>query len=108
MYEFFFIDLIPKKVVPLSMQDFRPISLMNSSLKLLLKVLANRFKGVLSNIISEEQTAFIKGRNINESSFLVNEVIHAMKISKSDGLIVKLDFSKAYDSIDWSCMLHIL
>lgn len=103
-----FIVLIPKKDTPMSMLDFRPISLINTLIKLLLKVLANRLKGVLSKIISEEQTAFVKGRNINESIFLVNEVIHSMKTHKVDGLIVKLDFAKAYDSIDWSCLLHVM
>lgn len=90
------------------MQDFRPISLINSSFKLLLKVLANRLKGVLGNLISEEQTAFVKGRNINESIFMVNEVIHAMKTQGIDGLILKIDFSKAYDTVDWSCLLHVM
>lgn len=103
-----FIALIPKKQSPLSMQDFRPISLINSSFKLLLKVLANRLKGVLGNLISEEQTAFVKGRNINESIFMVNEVIHAMKTQGIDGLILKIDFSKAYDTVDWSCLLHVM
>lgn len=40
--------------------------------------------------------------------FLVNEVIHAMKIHNTDGLIIKIDFSKAYDSIDWSCLIHVM
>lgn len=103
-----FITLIPKKNDPVCVSDFRPISLINSSFKLLLKVLANRLMVVMSKLVSEEQTAFIKGRNINESIFIVNEVVHAMKIHKIEGLIVKLDFSKAYDSIDWSCLLHTL
>lgn len=103
-----FLVLIPKKIDPICTLDFRPISLINSSLKLLLKVLANRIKQVLNFLISEEQTAFVKGRNINESILLVNEVIHAMKIQKSDGLIFKIDFSKAYNSVDWSCLLHVM
>lgn len=73
-----------------------------------MKVLANRLKSALRNIISENQSAFVKGRNINDNIMLVNEVIHAMKVRKIDGLIVKLDFAKAYDSIDWSCLLHVM
>lgn len=61
----------------------------------------------MDKIISEGQSAFIKGRNINETILMVNEVIHAMKIHKIDGLIVKLDFSEAYDYVDWSCLLHV-
>lgn len=103
-----FIVLIPKKIDLLCKLDFRPISLINSSIKLLLIVLANRIKHTLSYLISEEQFAFFKGRNINESILLVNEVIHARKIQKSDGLIIKIDFSKAYDSVDWSCLIQVM
>lgn len=39
---------------------------------------------------------------------MVNEVSHAMKIHKVDGIIMILDFSKAYDSVDWSCLLQII
>lgn len=39
---------------------------------------------------------------------MVNEVIHAMRMHKSNGIILKLDFSKAYDSIDWSCLYQII
>lgn len=80
-----FIAPIPNKLNPVRLEDFRPISLINSFFKILLKVLANRLKVVLSKIIAEEQTAFIKGHNISESIFMVNEVIHTMKTQKTDG-----------------------
>lgn len=63
---------------------------------------------VMDKIISKGQSAFIKGRNINETILMVNEVIHAMKIHKIDGFIVKLNFSKAHNSVDWSCLLHVM
>lgn len=63
---------------------------------------------MLGKIILEDQTAFLKGRNIGESIFMINEVIHAMKEHKMDGIILKLDFSKAYDSIDWSCIYQVI
>lgn len=101
-----FIVLIPKKHNSLEIGDFRPISLINCSLKLLLKVMTNRLKPFLGACISEEQSAFISGRNINEGIFIVNEVIHSLKSSNLDGSILKIDFSKAYDSVDWSCLFH--
>lgn len=66
-----FVALIPKNHSPDSLNNFRPISLINCSIKLLLKVLANGLKPCRSKIISEEQTAFLKGRNITNSIFLV-------------------------------------
>lgn len=39
---------------------------------------------------------------------MVNEVIHAMKMHEVDGIILKLDFLKAYDTVDWTCLLHII
>lgn len=92
----------------MSINDYRPISLINCSIKLLLKVLANMIKPILPSLISEHQTAFIKGSNINESILMVDEVIHSMKMFKIYGVIIKLDFSKAYDSMDWSCLMHTL
>lgn len=103
-----FIVLIPKITNPDSFNHFRPISLINSSLRLLLKVLANRLKKCLGKVISVKQSAFLKGRNISDSILMVNEVIHAMRTYRTDGLILNLDFSKAYDSIDWSCLLAVL
>lgn len=103
-----FIALTPKKKKPCQINDFRPISLINCSIKLLLKVLANRLKHCLQDIISEEQSSFITGRNITDSIFMVNEVIHLMQYHKIDGFILKLDISKAYDSVDWSCLIHVM
>lgn len=103
-----FIVLIHKKSNPKSSHDFRPISLINFSFKLVLKVLVNRLKLVLNNVISEDQSAFLKGRNITESIFMVNETIHGMRTHNVEGIILKLDFSKAYDSIDWSRLYQII
>ncbi|WOG89358.1 hypothetical protein DCAR_0208596 [Daucus carota subsp. sativus] len=103
-----FIVLIPKKQDPRCLQDYRPISLINSVFKILSKVLANRIKFKLDDLISESQAAFVKGRNISDSIFMVNEIIHFLQLSKTEGLVIKLDFAKAYDSINWACLLHVM
>ena len=103
-----FIVLIPKTQAPQNVSDYRPISLINSAFKLLLKVLANRVKFRMDCLIEESQSAFIKGRNISDGIFMINEIIHTLQSSKSDGLIIKLDFAKAYDSINWTCLLHVM
>ena len=103
-----FISLIPKVTEAKHMTDYRPISLINCSIKLLLKVLANRLKPRLSALIAEEQSAFIPGRNISDGILLANEVIHSMRVKGGEGIVMKIDFAKAYDSVNWNCLLHIM
>ena len=57
-----FLTLIPKKCNAVNIKDFRPISLVGSVYKLLSKVLANRLRVVLDNLISKTQNSFVRGR----------------------------------------------
>ncbi|KAK2659168.1 hypothetical protein Ddye_005701 [Dipteronia dyeriana] len=70
--------------------------------ELLENVLTNWLKTVMNSIISETQMAFIKGRQIVDSFIIAEEIVHNWKRDKVGGLLVKLDFEKAYDSIDHS------
>lgn len=103
------IVLIPKCEVPVTMKDWRPISLCNVIYKLMAKVLANRLKRCLPNPISEFQSAFVSGRSILDNVLIACEVIHHMK-RKTRGNVgevaLKVDISKAYDKIDWNFLKH--
>ena len=57
-----FLTLIPKKCNAVNIKDFRPISLVGSVYKLLSKVLANKLRAVLDNLISKTQNSFVRGR----------------------------------------------
>ena len=59
-----FLALIPKEVNPKTFDRFRPISLCNASYKILAKLLANRLKPLLGNLISPLQGGFVKGRHL--------------------------------------------
>lgn len=72
------VALIPKVKNPSKMTDLRPISLCNVSYKLISKVLANRLKTILPDIIDENQSAFIPGRLIIDNILLSSEVFHYM------------------------------
>lgn len=102
-----FIALISKTNNPVKVTNFRLISLINSTLKIILKLLASRLGRVMSNIISEERFLFVKGRKISETVLIVKEVVHSMGVGKVEGLILKIDFEKAFDSVKWSFLLQI-
>ncbi|KAJ9545526.1 hypothetical protein OSB04_025233 [Centaurea solstitialis] len=105
------ITLIPKCKSPTNIKDYRPISLCNVLVKIITKVLANRIKPVLSTLISENQTAFIKDWLITDNVLVAFETIHSMHRNtrkKSGEVAIKIDISKAYDRLDWSFLQHML
>nr|XP_023894138.1 uncharacterized protein LOC112006071 [Quercus suber] len=106
-----FITLIPKTKNPERVSEFRPISLCHVLYKIFSKVLANRLKRVLPHIISEHQSAFIKGRLITDNILVAYETLHYMKnhnSGKSGFMALKLDMSKAYDRVKWSFLKNVM
>ncbi|PNX72998.1 cysteine-rich receptor-like protein kinase [Trifolium pratense] len=103
-----FIVLIPKKKNPLNLSEFRPISLIGCIYKVIAKVLANRLKTVIDTVISETQSAFISGRQILDGILIANEIVDEAKRKKKDVLMFKVDFEKAYDSVDWSFLDFVM
>ena len=103
-----FLALIPKKRNASHIRDFRPISLIRCMYKLLAKVLTNKLKTVLENIISKSQNAFGGGRQILDSVLVANKSLDSHIQSGKPGIICKLDIEKAYDHVNWECLLYIL
>lgn len=95
-----FITLIPKVKNLIEMKDYRPISLVDNLCKIVAKILANRIKVVIGDVIENNQFAFVKGRQLTDTVLVANELVNLIKKEKNGGLILKVDFEKAYDCID--------
>ncbi|XP_071727353.1 uncharacterized protein [Rutidosis leptorrhynchoides] len=103
-----FITLVPKKSDPSALNDYRPISLIGSYYKVISKLLSNRLRRVIPNLVSFEQSAFIKGRNILDGSLIANESLDFIKHTHSKSLIFKVDFEKAFDCLSWDFLLEVM
>ncbi|GKC74181.1 RNA-directed DNA polymerase, eukaryota, partial [Tanacetum coccineum] len=103
-----FITLVPKMEDPLTIGDFRPISLIGCQYKIIAKILARCLSRVVSSVIRDVQMAFIKGRQIIDGPLIVDEIIAWAKKYKNWLMFLKVDFEKAFDSLSWSFLFSIL
>ncbi|XP_050211903.1 uncharacterized protein LOC126662059 [Mercurialis annua] len=103
-----FMVLIPKVLGSSNISDYRPISLVNGIYKLLSKCLSARLAPLLPSVVSEHQHAFIKERSIMDCSMIANELTHLPRTRKDKILVFKLDFHKAFDSLDWNYLLSVM
>lgn len=100
--------LLPKRPEAATPTDYRPITMIHSFAKLVSKLLAIRLAPRLQELVAENQNAFIKGRLIHNNFKFVQRVAVLIRRRKIPGLLLKLDISKAFDSLAWPFLLQVL
>lgn len=103
-----YMALIPKESNPSTFNRFWLISLCNSSYKIVTKIIANRIKKVLLEIISENQGGFVPNRKTVDNVIVVQEAIHSSMKIKEKGIIIKLDMANAFDRVSLPYLMAAL
>ncbi|GJW90740.1 putative RNA-directed DNA polymerase [Tanacetum coccineum] len=104
-----FIALIPKVTTPQKVNDYRPISCCNVIYKCISKILTNRIIDGIKEVVSENQSAFVPGRRISDNILITQELMHNYHLERGPPRCAfKVDIQKAYDTVDWRFLEHIL
>ena len=103
------ITCIPKDNKPRRfLTNYRPISLLNTVYKIASGAIANRIKPTLQKLIHTDQTGFISGRYLGENIRLIYDIMHYTEEQNIPGLLLLIDFEKAFNSVSWSFIYETL
>jgi hypothetical protein len=93
--------LLPKKPGAVDVDAFRPICLQNCTMKILSKLLTSRLQTEIPRLIDINQTGFVRGRSIADTFVYAIELVQVCHKRKKPAVILKLDFAKAFDTVNW-------
>ena len=102
------VTLLSKKDGALDLGDFRPINLVHGAVKIFEKVLSSRLVVELPNLVGNHQSAFVKGRSLHDNFMLVQSMARRLHALKNPTILLKLDISKAFDSVQWPFLLEVM
>jgi hypothetical protein len=77
-------------------------------MKILTKLLMSRLQQQISALVDVDQTGFIEGRSISENFVMATELVQCCHKRRVPTLVIKLNFAKAFDSVNWTSLLRIL
>lgn len=87
-----------------NLNNWRPITLLNVDYKIITRTLAQRLQKVITEIVSTDQNGYIKSRFIGFSIRQIQDIIDYAEESNLEGVLLFLDYQKAFDSIEWNFM----
>ena len=103
------LSLIPKNGKDTRyLKSWRPVSLLATDYKILAKTLATRLQKVISNLINPDQVGYIKGRHIGQNIRSIEDILLLSKKHNISGLLVLIDFEKAFDTVEWDFLFESL
>ena len=103
------ISLIPKgESYLVELTIWRPITLLNVDYKILARAFAKRIELKLPKLIHSDQTGFVKGRFIGQNVRLLNDIMEYTELNKIPGIMVLIDFEKAFDTLEWHFLQNTL
>ena len=91
-----------------TLKNWRPLTLLNGTYKFLSSMIAERLKSVLESIINNDQTGFISNRFIGENTRLLYDTITYTETEQLPGLLIIVDYAKAFDTIEWKFIDEVL
>jgi len=91
-----------------SLDNWRPIALLNIDYKIATKALAARIKNILQFVVNSDQNGFVKGRSIHENIRLIEDVLRYVDKNNLPGVMMCIDFKKAFDSIERNFIFYAL
>jgi hypothetical protein len=90
------------------LKNWRPISLLNVDYKIISKLITKRLRIILPNLINEDQTCGVQGRNIQDNLMILRDVIDYVNLHNKEAAIVSIDQEKAFDRIEWKYMFAMM
>ncbi|XP_062075218.1 uncharacterized protein LOC133779249 [Humulus lupulus] len=103
------LSLIPKVANPSRAVDYRPIACCSTLYKCMEKLICKRLADILPDLVQPNQGAFVKGRSIAHNIMIFQDLIKNYgRTSTSSRCAIKIDLSKAYDTVDWDFLEDLL
>ena len=103
------ITLLEKKGKdPQQIKNWRPVTLLNTDYKILTKSLSRRIEKFIPEVIHTDQSGFVRDRFIGEPIRFVEDLIEKFDREDKPGIVMQLDFEKAFDSMEWNFLFEML